>query len=128
MKKRKDGRTSENAKGKPIEYTHLEMAEYLCASEEDISIEEKKWHFKCRVEDIEVKANHRWKFTDITCGSCKNNIEETQSHTLNCHIFLGKNENVTYIPDYNELYIGNLSEQIYVSRLIKENYNRRVQE
>ena len=41
LKKRKDWRTSENAKGKYIEYTCLEMAEYICANEEDITIGEK---------------------------------------------------------------------------------------
>ena len=38
------------------------------------------------------------------------------------------NKNVTYIPDYNKLYIGDLNEQIYVSRFFKENQNRRVEE
>ena len=36
---------------------------------------------------------------------------------------LGKNEKVS---DYEELYHGDLKEQIYVSRLLKENFDNRV--
>ena len=35
------------------------MAEYLSPNEEDMSIDDQKWLFKCRVEDVNVKANHR---------------------------------------------------------------------
>ena len=33
---------------------------------------------------------------------------------------------LTYIPDYRELYNGEIKEQIYVSRVIKENYRWRI--
>ena len=39
---KKEGRTSDNAKGKYLTYKYLEMAEYLTSIEEDISISEKK--------------------------------------------------------------------------------------
>ena len=102
------------------------MAEYLVSTEEDLSIEEQKWIFKCRVEDIQIKGNQRWKYENISCPSCMKNIDETQSHILNCEFLQGKNENLSYIPNYSELYNGELREQVYVSRLLKENYDRRV--
>ena len=46
--KKKEGRTSENAKGKILVYNELEMREYLSTKENNISIEEKKWLLKCR--------------------------------------------------------------------------------
>ena len=91
-----------------------------------MSIDEQKWLFNCKVEDINIKANHKWKYNNIFCQSCKKNQIENQSHLLFCEVLLGKNKKVTYIPDYEELYNGNLKEQIYISRLLKENFSNRV--
>ena len=102
------------------------MSEYLCTHKEYISIEEQKWMFRCRVDDLDVKPNRQWMYEDTTCSSCKQNIIETQYHILNCNYLLGKNETLTYIPDYRELYNGEIKEQIYVSRVIKENYRWRI--
>ena len=121
---RKESRTSENSKGKLLKYSKLEMAEYLTATDIDISIAERKWLFKCRVEDIDIKANRRWKYSDISCYSCDKNIPETQHHILRCETLIGQNQILTYIPDYNELYQGSLEEQVYVSRLLRDNFQR----
>ena len=91
-----------------------------------MSIEEQKWLFKCKVEDMDIKGNNRWKYQDISCSSCQRNIDETQYHILNCKFLMGKNENLTYSPEYEELYNGDIKEQLYVSKLLRENVNRRV--
>ena len=80
------------------------------------------------MEDVDIKGNHKWKHTNIFCSSCKQNEDETQFHLLNCFALLGKYEALSYIPEYRELYQGSLSEQIYVSRVLKENYINRVSE
>ena len=73
---RKESRISENAEGKKIIYEEFVMAEYLSKNEEDMSIDEQKWLFNCKVEDIDFKANHKWKYNNIFCQSCnKNQIE-----------------------------------------------------
>ena len=72
------------------------------------------------MEDIEVKGNHWCKHSDMTC------VIETQTHLLHCEKLPGQNENVTFIPDYKELYSGNLKDKFYVSRLLKNNFKRRV--
>ena len=88
----------------------------------------KKWLFKCRVEYIEIKGNHRWKHNDITCRLCQKGVIETQVHLLYCETLLGQNENVNYIPAYKELYSEDLKDQLYVSRLLKDNFDRRISE
>ena len=125
---KKTDRKSDHAKGKQLFYEEFDMAEYLYPGEEQITIEERKWLFKCKVEDIEIRGNQRWKHFIITCYSCKTNEEETQIHLLTCPGLLGKNEKLSYIPEYKELYEGELAEQIYVSRILKENYKHRVSE
>ena len=113
LKKRKEDRNSENSKGKLINYDEFKMADYLTNTEEDVTIEEQKWIFKCRVEDMKIKGNQRWKYEDISCPSCMTNVEETQSHILVCDFLLGKNENISYIPEYGELYNGDIKELEY---------------
>ena len=113
---------SENAKGKKIVYEEFAMSEYLSPNEEDLTIEEQKWLFSCRVEDIDIKSNNRWKHNNIFCQSCKKNQIGNQSHILYCDFLLGNNCKLTYIPDYEKLYNRNLSEQIYILRLLRENY------
>ena len=68
-----------------------------------------------------VKGNGRRQHEDIYCTSCSINIEETQFHLLNYKYLLGKNENLSYIPDHKELFQGDINKQIYVARLLKEN-------
>ena len=70
---RKESRNSKNAKGKKITYEKFVMADYLSPNEEDMSIDEQKWLFNCKVEDIDIKANHKWKYNNIFCQSCKKN-------------------------------------------------------
>ena len=60
---KKESRHSEHAKGKLLKYSKLEMQAYLSASDVNISIEEKKWLFLCRIKDIDPGTNHRWKQT-----------------------------------------------------------------
>ena len=123
---KKNGRVSENAKGRHICYSELRMAEYLSPLNIDISIQDKKWLFKCRVDDMDVRGNKCWQFEDLSCHSCNKGQIETQRHILECEYLLGKNEILTYIPNYSELFVGDLESQVYVSRLLQENYKRRV--
>ena len=67
---------------------------------------------------MKIKGNQRWKYEDISCPTSMKKVEETQSHILVCDFLLGKNENISYIPEYGELYNGDIKEQIYVSRIV----------
>ena len=40
------------------------------------------------------------------------------------HIYWEKNELLTYIPDYKYLFNGEMEDQVYINRLLKENYMR----
>ena len=88
LKKRKEDRNSENSKGNLINYDEFKMAENLTNTKEDLTIEEQKWIFKCRVEDMKNKGNQQSKYEDISCPSCMKNVEETQRHILFCDFLL----------------------------------------
>ena len=116
-------RKFENAIGKDIEYSEVKMAEYLNSTETDMSIDEKKWLLKCRIENIDLIPNRKWNNEDIMCKNCPNEVF-TQKHLLYCSYLLGKNELLTYIPDYKDLFNGEMEDQVYINRLLKENYMR----
>ena len=49
-------------------------------------------------------------------------IAETNEHLLLCEKLIGKIEMVIYIPDYKDLFGNNINKQIYVSRILRENF------
>ena len=107
---------------KQIKFKHFEMAQYLQENEFGYSVKQRQFHFQCRVNDIEVKANRSWKYSDLTCRSCKiPYTNETQEHTLFCKALMDSNFQVTYLPKYSDLYCDDLQEQFYISTLIFEN-------
>ena len=88
-----------------------------------MSIDEKKWLYKCCVEDTDIEANRRWNNGDLMCMKCEN-MEMNQRHLLECKHLIGKSEIVTYIPDYNDLFKEDIEQQIYTSRVLKDNHKR----
>ena len=122
---RKKARVSEHARGKLIAYKDLDMQEYLMETDIDISLDEKKWTFKCRTDEIDLKANFQWKHENIWCISCKKDTPETNEHLLQCKALLEANEIVSYIPEYNELFSDELQEIVYTSRVLRENFKKR---
>ena len=97
------------------------MAEYLTPIEEDISISEKKWMFKCRIEDIDIVSDRKWNTHKDPCVHCPGK-QLDQKHLLLCQYLLGKNQILSYIPEYKDIFNGSLEEQIYTSRILKENH------
>ena len=100
-------------------FSNFEINEYLTTKDYEFSIEEKKWLFKCRLEDIDIPR--KWKNESILCGK-SNDIEFDQRHLFECKYLIGKNETITYIPKYEDHFIDDLQEQIYASIIIRENY------
>ena len=47
-----------------------------------------------------------------------------QRHLLECQFLSGKSEIIRSIPDYNDLFKEEIEQQIYISRLLKENHKR----
>ena len=113
---------NENQGSKSRKYDCLKMAPYLCPNEE-IFPEMAKFiaRLQCHMVE-EVKANYKSKYGEqnMNCSVCK--VKKcTQQHLLECPILIGKNEQLTYIPNYNDLFETDLREQAYIASVIKEN-------
>ena len=89
---KKKSRTSDYAKGRKINYDKLELQDYLKETECDLSLDEKKWIFKCRTDDIDIRGNFQWKYSNHFCISCGENVIEDNEHLTLCKKLLGRNE------------------------------------
>ena len=105
-----------------IKHDCLSMAKYLQEDNFGYTVQQKQNLFKCRMKDIDVKANRRWKYENINCLECNEpNQIETQEHVLCCKALTNKNFNISYVPTYTDLFSDNIEEQVYTSTILCEN-------
>ena len=60
---------------------------------------------------------------DTICDGCRI-AESTTEHSLECQTLLRKNELVTYLPNYTDLYGNDKNEQVYIARIFRKNMKR----
>ena len=120
---KKGSRNSEHSKGKLLSYNEMKMADFLSPSQVNISIEEKKWLIKCRVEYIDISCNNRWKEENIYCSNCIS-TEMDQKHLLLCKSLMGENKISASIPVYEDLYADSIEKQVNTSRILKKHFTR----
>ena len=107
---------------KGIIFEYWKMAQYLSQNDSGLSTKERQFIFQCRFNDIDTRGNKAWKYEESHCISCNDKSQpEITQHILQCKTLMNQNNKYTYIPAFSELYYGDLDEQIYVSRMIKEN-------
>ena len=100
------------------------MVDYLSPIDQNITISEQKYIFKCRSGDLSVKMNKPWLYYDRKCAVC-HTVYETQQHVLECRELCNKNNAITYIPSYSELFGEILEERIYVAKILQQNMRLR---
>ena len=89
-------------------------------------LEERQFLFQCRVSDIDIRANRTWKYSETHCIACKDrNIQETGLHILECKVLCNQSDEISYIPNYNDLFSSDIQEQIYVNRIMHSNMEAR---
>ena len=108
------------SKGSEINYTSLEMSEFLLPFNNKLTISEKCELFAVRNRMIDIPSN----FSSNCEAKCECGVIENMKHIYECKI-LNMNKKTT-IP-YENVYNGNLQQQIEVYRRFKENLIRREQ-
>ena len=81
---KKSSRIAKNSRGKHIKHEKLLMQEYLTETDVKLSCDDRKWLFKCRTSDIDLKVNFKWRYEQHTCRSCRGNLLKPnleQNHT-----------------------------------------------
>ena len=46
------------------------VTECLDSNEEDISVEERKWMFQFRFNDLDIRGKRKWKYSNLSGLSC----------------------------------------------------------
>ena len=105
-------------------YSEHKMQNYLHTEAIDIQNYERKLIFQIRTKmHYKIKTHFQNMYEDVICNGCRM-AESTTRHTLECHTLLGKNEMVTYLPIYEDIYGGDENEQAYISRILRDNLGR----
>ena len=105
-------------KGKEIEYTQLEMAEYLLPINKKLTIEKKREMFSVRNRMINIESNFKNRKQTPKCLCQK---EENMEHIWNCKLFKVNGEN---IGKFEQIFKGNLKEQIEIFEQFIEKFER----
>ena len=117
-------RNGRNGKGMKNQYNYLKIQNYLNSEDIDIQNDERKFIFQLRSQMVyKIKTHFRKMYENTICEGCKVD-ESTAKHTLQCSNLIGKNELVTYLPQYDDIYGEDEREQAYIARILKDNIGR----
>ena len=112
-------------KVKHLKYEKLELADYLQSNQDFIPQEIQFFLAKLQTRMVrEIKCNFRKMHTNLYCGVCEKE-ECTQEHLLSCKKLMGTNEILSYIPEYNEIWEGNLEEKLYIANIMHTNLKKK---
>ena len=82
--------------------------------------EEVKTIFKIRSRMTSVKTNFRGKYDNFECDLCKEE-DKNQKHILECKEIKKKIKVKIELPEYSELYKGNIRKQLEIAKAFLEN-------
>ena len=109
----------QKSKGKSIRYSEMRMAEYLLPINTQLTVIQKQKMFAVKNRMIEIYENFPGKQLKKEC-IC--NEIESMSHIYNCETL---NEGKSQILKFEQIYEGNIKDQIEVFKHFEENLNRR---
>ena len=115
-------RKESHSKIRNLKHKSYEMQNYLKSNAEKITQDEAKEIFKLRSKVTDVKGNFKGKYENIKCQLCEE--DEDQKHIIICKE-LNKSENEEKIPDFEEIYKGNINNQVKIIRKFLENMKKR---
>ena len=115
-----------NIGSKSRHYTELKMSQFLC-SHDNFSRDISKFMAKTLCHMIEkVKMNFQQEYKpNFMCNTCMVKICN-QSHLLYCEALIGSNQLVTYIPNYEDIFDDDKTEeQYFIATLMMANLKQK---
>ena len=98
------------------------MQDYLNSSH--CSINMSRLIFKARSQTLDIKAQRKWKYSDIICIGCESK-EETAQEIMTCKILNNENRTAIQPINYDVFFGKNISDKVKAARLIKNGLKRR---
>ena len=111
-----------HSKVRNLQYDQFEMQNYLRPCKIQIRKEEAQEVFKLRSRVSNVKNNYKGKYETLECEICDKNEEESQKHILQC---IKLNEKSEEIPEYEQIFYGNVKMKLAIARKFIENLKTR---
>ena len=90
-----------------LKHRKLEMQKYLRTTGNKILQEEAQEIFKLRSRVSDMKINFRGKYENFEC-EIYSEEDDTQKHIINCKEINKKNKNYIKVPEYEEIFNGNV--------------------
>ena len=94
------------------------MQDYLAEGDRNLLVS--KVIYKARGQILDIKMHKKWKYEDLKCEGCQENLE-TGEEILQCEK-LGKNENNA---DYSWFFSRLVSKQILVGKVMLKKLKKR---
>ena len=109
----------QKSKGKEMKYASIQMNEYLLPTNSTMTIEQKQKMFavKNRMIDIPANFSNGNNKTILCCGEIEN-----LKHLYKCKIL---NNGIEQMKPYENLYTGNIKQQIEIFRIVEQNLKKR---
>ena len=102
---------SKQSKILSINYSKLEIQEYLLRGDRNVSVP--TFIFKARSKTLDLKLQNKWKYEDLLCSGCHEN-EESGDEIFSCKSFGENDEKITYKWFYSET----LDEQVSAAKMM----------
>ena len=103
---------------KDIKYKELKIQDYLADGDRNTSIS--KVIFKARGKTLDIKTQKRWKYDDLQCTGCNQNMESGEE-IMQCEK-LGKNQ---FGAEYSWFYSDLVSKKILAGKVIMKKLQMR---
>ena len=115
---------SSHSKVSHLQHEYLRMKTYLMPTQVKMSREEKQLIFQLRSRVTQVKMNYRKMHERLECEICELE-DETQKHVYECTKLLDMNKNIDKIPTYENIFDGNVMDQLEIAKIFKQNMEMR---
>ena len=103
-----------------LKHEFLIMKKYLKPNSMKMNKEEKQTIFKLRCRTTDLKTNFKGMYDFLECSACGLE-EENQKHILECSVLLSLNEESEETPKYENLFEGDINDQIKIAKLFIKN-------
>ena len=117
------------SKGSEILYEYLEMSNYLAPNDSGLSIDDKKLMWSIRNRMVNIPSNFPGKININMKNECITGCKkfENMEHIYNCLILNKKSQHIMEDRKYSyqDIFQNNLTNQIEVFRVVKENIEQR---
>ena len=113
-----------HSKVKNVKHKMIQMRKYFMPNEVNATKEEIQLIFKLKCRVTDTKMNFKGIYDTYECDVCGKE-DESQAHLLECTDIVSMNKQINELPKYDDIFDGNVFQQVNIARIFKQNINIR---